>query len=140
MSRKEGILRGTTHSSEKIHTTCGAIVFDDGTSRVRFVYRSVMTTMSWVPAAVFGSEPKLSIAPNFRICYREKSQMTLRSETRSAFGALTAVINCSVDVVAHMWPVELMSNTVTHAMLAEAPRQFPIICEVEKELPKRVWS
>lgn len=57
----------------------------------------------------------------------------------SVYRALMAVATSPVDIVDYMWPVELTSHDVVHAMLAGASRQSWIMSQVERVWSDRVW-
>lgn len=52
-------------------------------------------------------------------------------ENGAISGAVAAVIDCSVNVVCHVWQVELASHGVIYATLAGIYNQSRVMSEVE---------
>lgn len=52
---------------------------------------------------------------------RDQLHVALSLESSMAQGGLTPVSDCRVDMVGHLWPVELKSRNVVHEALAAVP-------------------
>lgn len=113
--------------------------FDDGIALVSFIYRSVVTKMNLFWVVFFGSGPKMYIATNFTGLLAGKNfHMALPFEASSVYGTFTAVPDCLVDVVGHVWPVDLTCQIVVHAMLAGVSHQFRVFCKGEEAWSERI--
>lgn len=57
----------------------------------------------------------------------EQFHATLLLEVSSVYGAFKAAADCRVNVVGHMWPLELASHSVILAKLDRVSSQFRIL-------------
>lgn len=64
---KAGVLYGTPRWFRKMNATGSAVVFYTRIDQAGFLYRSLMTKMSWFPVVIFGSGRKMSIATSSRV-------------------------------------------------------------------------
>lgn len=65
--------------------------------------------------------------------------MALPIEASSICRTFTAVADCCVNVVGHVWSVVFTFHSVTYATLAGVSRQLWIKCQVGETLSDRAW-
>lgn len=139
MRRKAGVPYYTTHWSKKIDAKLGALVFHDGIARASVLYRSIMTTMNWFTVVFLQRTRNVHCNEFHGPTGGEKIHVVLTLETSSVYRAFTAVVECIVDLVGHMWPVVFSSHSIVHATPAGMSCRFQIMMQIEQVWSKRVW-
>lgn len=96
-------------------------------------------SVNWFHVVVFDSMPKCILRVGTATCWQEKIRVALPLEAKSVDRALKAVAYCRVDMVDHIWPVELTSHSVVHINVVGVSWQFSIKPLVENACLERVW-